>query len=136
MTIRHFSAVLLTVALLASIAGCSDNGTDPTTGGGIGTTVSFAADPPVIDRGDSPPAELIENDGKCVDERYEQTDLIRVRRLAIEVFKLDHSLPIEFQIVQLARRIHDLDNNWARSVSWSVAALDVVVGVRSPMLSR
>ncbi|MDX2472299.1 MAG: hypothetical protein QNL91_01185 [Candidatus Krumholzibacteria bacterium] len=44
MTIRHFSAVLLTAALLATIAGCSDNGTDPTTGGGTGTTVSFAAD--------------------------------------------------------------------------------------------
>jgi hypothetical protein len=44
MTIRHFSAVLLTAALLATITGCSDNGTDPTTGGGTGTTVSFAAD--------------------------------------------------------------------------------------------
>jgi hypothetical protein len=50
MTIGHFSAVLLTVALLATIAGCSDNGTDPTTGGGTGTTVSLAADlQPIFD---------------------------------------------------------------------------------------
>ena len=30
--------------LLAAMVGCSDNGTDPTGGGGTGATVSFAAD--------------------------------------------------------------------------------------------
>ncbi len=44
MTSRRILTALTATALLLAVAGCSDNGTDPTTGGGTGTTVSFAAD--------------------------------------------------------------------------------------------
>ena len=44
MMTRNIPTVLLASALLLAVAGCSDRGTEPITGGSTDTTVSFAAD--------------------------------------------------------------------------------------------